>query len=212
MTRPVIVIGSGGHAKVVIEALRQSGIPVLGRTDADPGKANATLSGVPFLGNDDALQDHDPAQVMLANGVGSTGNAAARITVFERCRERGFRFVRVIHPTAIIAGDVEVGEGTQIMAGAIIQPGCHIGNNVVINTGARVDHDCDIGDHVHVAPGAVLCGEVTVGARSHVGAGAVVIQGMTVGDGCLIAAGAAVTRPVANGARVAGVPARTLVP
>ena len=210
MILPVIVIGSGGHAKVVIEALRQSGVPILGRTDADPDKARVEMAGVPFLGDDGILRRHDPATVMLANGVGSTGDATARVRVYERCRAEGFRFVRVVHPSAVVAEDTAFGEGVQVMAGAVIQPGCRIGANVVINTGARVDHDCDIGEHAHIAPGAVLCGDVTVGARSHVGAGAVVIQAVSIGTACLVAAGAAVTSDIANSERAGGVPARSI--
>ncbi len=210
MTRPVIVIGSGGHAKVVIEALRRSGTPILGRTDADLAKRHLDLAGVPYLGRDEALDEHDPNTVFLANGIGSTGSPTTRIRVFEQLHDRGFQFARIVHPSAIIAGDADLGAGVQVMAGAIVQPGCRIGANAIVNTGARIDHDCDIGMHVHVAPGAVLCGEVTVGARSHVGAGSVIIQTVTVGADCLVAAGTVVTTTVKNGARIAGVPARNI--
>ena len=212
MSEPVIVIGSGGHAKVVIEALLCTGRQVIGRTDRDPRRGGIDIRGIPFLGNDSALMTRDPASVELANGIGSTGDATRRIAVFDTFRTRGFRFTRVIHPSAVIAADTEIGEGAQIMAGAVIQPGCRIGGNAIVNTGARIDHDCDIGEHVHVAPGAILCGAVMVGARSHVGAGAVIIQTVTVGNNCLIAAGAAVTSNLTSHARVAGVPARSLIP
>ncbi len=208
MSLPVIVIGSGGHAKVVIDTLLCAGRRVIGRTDRDPGRGGIDIQGVPFLGDDAALSAHDPAAVELANGIGSTGDPSRRIAVFETFRARGFRFTHVIHPSAVIAADAEIGEGAQIMAGAIVQPGCRIGGNVIVNTGAQVDHDCAIGEHVHVAPGAVLCGEVTIGARSHVGAGAVVIQRVRVGEDCLAAAGAVVINSVADGTRVAGTPAQ----
>ncbi len=210
MSLPVIVIGSGGHAKVVIDALLCAGRQVIGRTDRDLARGGMDIQGVPFLGDDAALAAYDPATVELANGIGSTGDPTRRIAVFDTFRARGFRFARVIHPSAIVAADVEIGEGAQIMAGVIVQPGCCIGANIIFNTGARIDHDCDIGEHVHVAPGAVLCGEVTVGARSHIGAGAVVIQTVRVGEDCLIAAGCAVTSNLTGHARVAGVPARLM--
>ncbi len=210
MIRPVIIIGSGGHAKVVIEALRCSGIPILGHTDAEIAKESLDLAGVPYLGSDEALNGHDPNTILLANGIGSTGDPATRIRAFKRLHDRGFQFTRIIHPSTVIAGDADLGEGVQIMAGAIIQPGCRIGINAIVNTGAHIDHDCDIGEHVHVAPGAVLCGEVTIGTRCHIGAGAVITQKISVGADCLIAAGTVVTTMVKKGTRVAGVPARNI--
>lgn len=209
MSEPVIVIGSGGHAKVVIDALQCAGRRVIGRTDSDPARGGIDIGGIPFLGDDSALTARDPATVELANGIGSTGDATRRIAVFDRFRARGFRFARVIHPSAIVASDAEIGEGAQIMAGAIVQPGCRIGANVIVNTGARVDHDCAIGEHVHVAPGAVLCGEITVGARSHIGAGAVVIQTVSIGEDCLVAAGGAVIKKLPDRALAKGIPARS---
>lgn len=210
MSEPVIVIGSGGHAKVVIEALQRAGRRVIGRTDSDPAQGGIDIGGVPFLGDDAALTTRDPASLELANGIGSTGDAARRIAVFEAFRAQGFRFTRVIHPSAIIAADADIGEGAQIMAGAVIQPGCRIGANVIVNTGARIDHDCAIGEHAHVAPGAILCGAVMVGARSHIGAGAVVIQTVGIGEDCMVAAGAVVVDDVPAGSRVAGTPARPM--
>ena len=212
MSIPVIVIGSGGHARVVIDTLLCAGRRVIGRTDRDPARGGIDIQGIPFLGDDAALATHDPATVELANGIGSTGDPSRRIAVFETFRARGFRFARVIHPSTVIAADADIGEGAQIMAGAIVQPGCRIGANAIVNTGARVDHDCTIAEHVHVAPGAVLCGDVTIGARSHVGAGAVVIQAVMIGTDCLVAAGAAVAATLANAARAGGVPARNLMP
>ena len=204
MSDPVIVIGSGGHAKVVIEALLRSGRTVAGRTDRDPARCAEDMQAVPFLGDDDAVAAHGPASVELANGIGSTGDPTRRVAVFDGFRARGFRFARVIHPSAVVAADAEIGEGAQIMAGVIVQPGCRIGANAILNTGARIDHDCRIGEHVHIAPGAVLCGGVTVGARSHVGAGAVVIQSVCIGEGCLIAAGSVAARAVPSGSRGKG--------
>ena len=210
MNNPVIVIGSGGHAKVVIEALLRAGRAVIGRTDCDPARGVTVIRGVPFLGNDEALTAHDPAMVELANGIGSTGDPARRIAVFETFRARGFRFARVVHPSAIVPTDTQIGEGAQIMAGVIIQPGCRVGVNAILNTGARIDHDCDIGEHVHIAPGAILCGEISIGARSHIGAGTVVVQTVSVGAGCLVAAGAVVVDALADGTRAAGIPARRI--
>ena len=205
---PLIILGGGGHAKVVIEALLQGGRTVLGRTDGDPAAADCL--GVPVLGDDRTVLEHDLEDVRLVNGIGATGDGTARRDLFAAFRSQGYRFAEVLHPAATVARDVVLEEGAQIMAGAVLQPGCRIGANAIVNTGARVDHDCVIGAHAHIAPGAVLCGGVRVGAGSHIGAGATVIQYLEIGPGCLVAAGAVVVASVPAGTKVAGVPARTM--
>lgn len=209
MSLPIIILGGGGHAKVLAEALRAGGVTVLGMTDADPAKRGTAVLGVPVLGTDAELERHGPGSVLLVNGLGSVEQTAGRAALFDAFKAQGYAFATVVHPSAVIAADVKLGEGTQVMAGAIIQPGTTVGRNSIVNTGAVVDHDCAVGDHVHIAPGATLSGTVCIGNRAHVGTGATVIQGIAVGSGCLVAAGAVVVEDVPDGASVRGVPART---
>jgi sugar O-acyltransferase (sialic acid O-acetyltransferase NeuD family) len=199
MSGSIIVIGGGGHGRVVIEALRRDGVVIAGVID--PARAVSALlpEGVPWLGGDEAFGKYPADQFRLANGVGSIGDAARR-RVFEMMKAAGYGFTRVLHPAATIAfTGVTMGEGCQIMAGAVVQPGTRIGANAIVNTRAVIDHDCIIGDHVHIAPGAVLCGDVAVGEDSHIGAGAVVIQGRRIGARCVIGAGTMVRRNVPDG-------------
>jgi len=199
VTAPILVVGGGGHGRVVLEALLAAGAEVAGVIDPQPGVMAALPDGVRWLGGEAVLADYKPGDYLLANGVGGIGDARRR-GLFERLRAAGYRFARVRHPAAIVARTgVALGEGSQIMAGAVIQPGVHIGADAVVNTRAAIDHDCRIGDHCHVAPGAVLCGDVTVGAGTHVGAGAVVIQGVRIGSSSIIGAGAVIRRDVADG-------------
>lgn len=196
---PVIVIGGGGHGRVVIEALLRAGAMVAGVIDPDPNVAARLPPDVPWLGDDHALAAHPPTRCVLANGVGGIGEPRRR-QAFERWKQRGYAFIPVLHPAATIAhSGVVLGEGSQIMAGVVIQPDVRIGANAVVNTRASVDHDCTLGDHCHIAPGAVLCGTVAIGEDTHIGAGAVVIQGVTIGKGCLIGAGAVIRRYVPDG-------------
>lgn len=207
---PILVLGAGGHAKVVIDALAAIGATVVGIADPDPKTCGRTILNVPVIGGDETVEAWATDEITLANGVGSTGNVSVRREVFERFHSRGYDFETIIHPSAIVSAETEIGVGAQIMAGVIIQPGTRIGLNTIVNTGAQIDHDGSIGDHVHISPGAVLSGTVSVGSGTHIGAGATIIQDITIGDDCLVAAGAVVTRNLADGSRVAGVPARSL--
>lgn len=209
-TTPVLILGAGGHARVLLAVLRTLGREVRGCI-APTEPAADWPDDCPWLGREDHLDAVDRTAVCLVNGVGSIGSTAVRQGVFDRAVARGFRFVPLVHPSAVLAGPVGVGDGAQIMAGAVLQTGVTVGENAIINTGVIVDHDCQIGDHCHLAPGVVLSGGVTLGVGAHVGTGATVIQGLGIGAGALVAAGAVVIRPVADGERVAGVPARPMV-
>lgn len=211
MNRPVIILGGGGHAKVLVDALFKSGIPVSGILDPDTSLHGTGLLGVPILGGDELLSDFPPQQYDLVNGVGSIRQPRARQAIFRKLKESGYRFATVIHPAATIGSDVKLEEGVQIMAGAVLQPGCHVGCNTIINTRSSLDHDCSIGNHCHIAPGVTLSGGVRTGSGVHIGTGATVIQGITIGDNCLIAAGAVVVADIAEGRQVRGVPAQEFV-
>lgn len=208
MSRPVIVLGSGGHAKVVIDALLKNGVKILAAADIDPARQGGSILGVSIISEDRIAADHQPNSITLVNGIGSTGSPKARRAVFYRFRKQGYIFSTVIHPSAVIAKEVEIGEGCQIMAGVVVQTGVRIGVDSIINTRSSVDHDCRIGDHVHIAPGVTLSGAVVIGDGAHLGSGATVIQGMTIGNDCIVAAGAVVIADVASGAVVRGVPAK----
>jgi sugar O-acyltransferase (sialic acid O-acetyltransferase NeuD family) len=206
----VIIVGCGGHARVLMDALSLQGVAVAGLTDADATRHGQRISGFEVLGDDSVLERFAPQSTVLVNGIGSTASMDGRKAVFERLKARGYRFFTVVHPSAVLAQDVVLEEGAQVMAGAVIQTGASVGRNSIVNTGARVDHDCRVGAHVHLAPGVVLSGDVEIGEGSHVGTRAAIVQGIRVGAGCLVAAGAVVVKDVAAGARVAGVPAKDL--
>lgn len=205
---PVYLLAVGGHGSVVLDALLEMGMAVRGILD--PGrKPGDSVFDVPVLGDDAWLEGQDPKGFLLANGVGAVPWQELRGHLFERFSARGFGFVSVRHPSAYVGRAAELGEGSQVMAGCVLQCRVRVGRNSVINTKVSVDHDCVIGEHVFVGPGATLCGEVQVGDHSFVGSGAVLLPGVRVGSRAVIGAGAVVTRPVADGALVTGVPAMT---
>lgn len=208
MNGAILILGAGGHAKVLLDALLAGGFAPLGLLDRDATRVGGEVLGCPVLGTDAALDGFDPRETLLVNGLGSTRHAGARAALFMRMREQGYRFLSVIHPAAVVATSASLGQGVQIMAGAVVQAGAVLGDNVILNTGARLDHDCRLGDHAHVAPGATVCGGVRIGPRTHLGSGATVIEGTTIGKDCLIGAGAVVVRDVPDGVTALGMPAR----
>jgi UDP-perosamine 4-acetyltransferase len=204
--KSIIVIGGGGHARVVIDSLRASGAHVIGFVDRDASKT--AVLGAARMGDEASVLSHPEKDVWLANGIGSVGAPGPRLEWYRWFKERGFFFTQVIHPSALIADDAILGEGAQVMAGAVIQTGVCVEENSIVNTHASIDHECLIGAHVHVAPGVTLSGLVRVGDRAHLGTGAIVVQGMEIGADSIVGAGSVVVRPVAKGSVVWGVPAR----
>jgi sugar O-acyltransferase (sialic acid O-acetyltransferase NeuD family) len=202
------VIGAGGHARVLVEALRARDLNIDGFVTNCEEHGTGVMADLVRIGNDQDLMSWDRRDVALINGVGSIGRACARRAVFETFCAAGFAFASVIHPSAVIADDVTIGEGAQVMAGAILQCGVHVGTNAIINTGAIVDHDGRIGDHAHVAPGARLSADVAVSAGAHIGIGATVIQGRRIGYEAIVGAGAVVVDDVPDHTIAKGVPAR----
>ena len=208
MSKAIIVIGAGGHAKVLLDTLLRSGRKIIGATDADATKHRSRILGIEVLGDDSVISGFAPRDLELVNGVGSVRAPRLRRGVYEAFSERGYTFTSVVHPSAVLGADVSFGEGVQIMAAAVIQAGSRIGTNSIVNTGAIVDHDCRIGAHVHVAPGAVLSGGVEVGEETLLGAGSTVRQGIRIGRQVIVGAGAVVVRAREDGVTAIGVPAR----
>jgi sugar O-acyltransferase (sialic acid O-acetyltransferase NeuD family) len=212
MNLPVIVIGAGGHATVVADALLASGRQVLGLTDPGPARHGRHICGIPVLGDDSILKDYSPAQVELANGLGSLGGEAMslRRRVQEKLEAAGWQFCNVRHPAAIVSPFARVDATAQLMAGCVVQPGAIVGKGVIVNTAAVVEHDVTVGAWSHIAPCAVVCGDVRIDEACHVGAGAVVRQGVALGPVTLAGAGAVVIKSFAGNGTLVGVPARPI--
>ncbi|MEQ9449567.1 MAG: acetyltransferase [Rhodospirillaceae bacterium] len=211
----IIVLCAGGHARVVLEILRHGGQKIAGLVDANTALHGTEIVGCPVLGSDDEILKRAPSEVVLVNALGNAPSIGKsdldrRRALFDSFKAKGYAFLNVCSSTAVVAGEVEIGEGCQILTGAIIHPGCKLGDDAIINTGAQLDHDCKIGAHSHVAPGAILGGDVNVGEDVHIGAGAVIVQGVEIGDGAVVGAGAVVLSDVAKGATAVGNPARLM--
>jgi sugar O-acyltransferase (sialic acid O-acetyltransferase NeuD family) len=204
-TESVLLLGAGGHAKVVYDALRQYD-PTVG---VDVRDDNIALNGQLFfdctitapIGDFTKLQ----ARVHVAIG---TNHVRQRIAV--AALKANMLLHSIVHPVAVVSLRARVSAGAFVGAGAIIAPAAEVASGVIINHGAVVDHECHIGPWVHVGPNATLGGAVSVGEGCLIGAGAVILPGLSIGEWAVVAAGAVVTRNVESGATVAGVPARRI--
>lgn len=209
MEKPVIVIGSGGHAKVLLDALLLSGREIIGMTEFDKDKWGSSVWDVPVLGGDDIILSYGVNEIELVNGIGSIGSTEKRKNVFEYFVCKGYKFAKVIHPSAIISPRAFLADGVQVLAGGIVNPGVRIGADSIVNTRASLDHDVQVGTHVHIAPGVTISGGVIIGTGTHIGTGANVIQGISIGRNNVIGAGALVTRNIADdNVKAYGVPAK----
>ena len=207
----IVIIGGGGHAKVVASMIKKLGtFEILGYTDSE---TRGPLLGMAYLGKDEVLprlkKDHPQLSAVL--GIGYLGNVDLRERLVEKLRGLEFTMPAIISPHAVINEEVQIGEGTVVMDGVVINSGTHIGRYAIINTRASVDHDCVVGDFTHLAPGVTLSGGVKVGAYSLIGVGASVVQYKTIGDHCIIGAGAAVTKDCLGPGTYVGVPAKKSV-
>lgn len=198
----VYVLGSGGHAKVVVQTLRALGYGIAAVFDDDTFKCGKNVMGIPITGTTDCMADHVGAAAVIAIG----DNCARRMLAARHQAE----WLTLVHPHAHVDPSVEIGPGTVVFAGAVVQAASRVGNHVIINTSASVDHDCVVGDYVHIAPGVRLAGAVEIGAGAFVGMGAVVLPERHVGENSVVGAGAVVTRHLSKGVTAVGVPARVV--
>lgn len=208
VSQKVVIIGAGGHGKVVADILtrtvEQGGS--LGFIDDSETVRGRTVVGLPVLGGMSELRElylSNPAlSVVIAIGDNDLRKKKA-----EEIHELGIGFASAIHPGAVVAAGVTIGEGTVIMAGAVINAESVIGRHVIVNTSSSVDHDCVVKDFAHISPGSHLGGGVLVGKGAQVGIGAAVLPGCRVGDGALVGAGAVVVDDIPPGVVAKGIPA-----
>lgn len=204
--KPLILIGAGGHAKVVLDIIDSLGLHCIAVSSPEASNLEQ-WRGLKLISDLQLSELHSPAQVDLVLGVGLIPGGRLRQKLFKHFTQLGYQFRTLCHPTAWISPSARLGQGCQVMAGAIIQADAECADNVIINTRASIDHDTVIGAHSHIAPGAVLCGAVVVEDDVFVGAAATVLQSKRIGKGAVVAAGAVVISDVMSGAVVKGCPA-----
>jgi UDP-perosamine 4-acetyltransferase len=207
--RRILIMGAGGHAKVIIEAIRAAHAGrIVGLIGLSLGGAD--VLGVPVIGKDDDVSDLF-AKNVAHSAVVAVGDNKLRQRIGRWLFELGFELPTIVHPTAMISPSAHLGAGAVIMAGALIGAGTTIGSLGIVNSAACVDHDNDIGAAAHISPGCVLAGAVRVGERVLVGVGSSVRPGVSIGDDATIGAGSAVVSDVAASEVVGGAPAKPLI-
>ena len=200
MNKQVIIVGAGGHARVIADTVLCSGDTVLGFLD-DDAEAEG-VAGIPVLGSTAEYGKYPEASFVL--GIGSAA-VRERLAAFMD----GVSWYTAIHPSAVISSlGTEIGEGTVLMAGTVVNAGAVIGRHCIINTGAIIEHDNRIEDFAHVSVGAKLAGTVHVGKRSWIGVGAIVRNNTSICEDCMIGAGAVVVRDIERAGTYMGIPAR----
>ncbi len=202
--KKIILIGSGGHASVLLSALHIHHENMIGFIDKTP---HTSLNHFSYLGTDAYLDSLEPSHYDLVNGIGRNGRQNLRAEIFQNLKNKGFNFLNVIHPSVILASDCHLGEGVQLMAGVIMQPKAQIEQNVIINTGAIIEHDTYIAAHVFVGPNATICGRVCIAPHAFIGAGAVILPGVKIGANAVVGAGAVVLEDIPENHLAVGNPA-----
>lgn len=191
MKDKILVIGGGGHAKVIISILKKlNSFEIVGYTDPEN---KGEILGIPYLGNDEILNSlYNQGFKNAVIGLGQIKSAALRRKVVGMCKSIGFNLPAIISPNAIINEDVNIANGTVVMDSVIINSGSTIGECSIVNTNASIDHDCIIGDFTHIAPGVTLSGEVKIGNDVLIGTGSNIIQQINITDNTIISAGSTV--------------------
>lgn len=169
MVTSVVLLGAGGHARVVHDVVTLNGLSVVAIADKKNNNLELSWAQVPIVSDQELLEQFSPDSIVLVNGIGSIGSLELRKKIYLQFKKQHYHFTQTIHPRSIVSRDTVLGEGVQVMAGAIIQAGSRVLENTIINTKASIDHDCTIGPHVHIAPGVTLSGGVRIDEGSHIG-------------------------------------------
>jgi len=205
MRTRIVLVGAGGHARVIIDMLKADPtIELVGCVSAN--LADPAVLGVPILGGDEIL--HALIRNELKSAFVAVGDNRNRVRLLRNLKELGFTTINAISRDATVSSGVQIGAGVAIMPGSVVNVGTVIGDGVIVNTGAIVDHDCRIGAGAHIAPGARIAGRVIVGEGAFLGTGCSVIPGISIGSWTTVGAGAAVVRNLPEGVVAFGVPAR----
>lgn len=195
----LVIVGASGHGKEIADIAKLNGYDDIVFLDDD--ESVDECAGYPVVGRSSDFSKVEKDVVI------AIGNAKIRSRIQEQYESQGVHLVTLIHPNATVADSAQIGVGSVVMAGAVINPYAKLGKGCIVNTCASVDHDCEVRDYVHVAVGAHLCGTVSIGEYTWVGAGATVSNNISICPECMIGAGAVVVKNIEDAGAYVGVPA-----
>lgn len=206
-TKSLLILGAGGHAKVVADAASASGeFASISFLDDRFPRLKHCLD-FPVIGT---LSSFEEIALDYNACIPAFGDSDLRMLWLNKIKSLGLGSPAIVHPLAYVGASVALGRGSVVFAKAVINPCCRIGSGCIINTAATVDHDCVLGEGVHIAPGANLAGMVSIASGTVVGIGSSVIQGINIGENVIVGAGAVVINDILPGITVVGAPARKI--
>ena len=209
MNKPVLIIGAGGHASVLIDILLENDVEIIGIVTKEVNLNNDVLKNIKQIASDDYILEYATKEIELVNGIGSLPGSKLRHQIFSRYKNLGYTFASVVSKNSIFSKYAVISEGVQIFPGSILNANCLIGQNTIINSGAIVEHDCLIGNHNHIAPGSRLSGGVKTDNFVHIGTGASIAQGVIIGESVIIGAGCSIVKDVESFNKV--IPAKNTI-
>lgn len=207
-TRKLIIVGAGGHAKVVAETSLAAGYDIVGFVDDFVNQA--PLPGYRVLGTSSVLNEIMTQYGRDVDVFVAIGDNSVRKCMSLRIADFGVPFAILSHPSSCVSQFAQLNEGTIVMPGVIVNAGTVVGRHVILNTSCSVDHDCVIADFSHISPGVHVAGGVKIGEGCHIGIGASVVPGVTIGEWTVVGSGAAVVNDLPAHVVAVGVPARII--
>lgn len=202
--KDIILVGFGGHAKSIADSIEQVGnFHIVGYVDIEP---RGIYKNYCWLGTDDELKVYYKSGIHNAViCMGYMGDSDIRDKLYSLTKDIGFDLPVIIDASAVIAEDVQIGEGTYIGKGAIINADSRIGKMCIVNSGVLIEHESNIEDYSHIAVRTVICGNVRIGEHTFIGANTTVIQGINIGERCIVGAGSTILKDIPEQKKVYGV-------
>ena len=186
---PIILLGAGGHASVILDIMKMNGKKVIAIVAPEKNVARSVFKDLLHIRKDEDVVKYSPSEVRLVNGIGMLPGDSLRATITKNFSDMGYLFETVISPRAVVSSFCEMGCGVQVLHNAVVQAGVYLGAHTIINTNGVVEHDSVLGKMNHIAPSATICGGVKTGEGVFVGCGAVVLPGKTIDDKTIVKAG-----------------------
>ncbi|EHG7581693.1 MULTISPECIES: acetyltransferase [Citrobacter] len=202
LNKPLVIIGGGGHASVIVDILKQQNRDIIAIISPDDISKRNIFEGLNVFSNDIDIAKFKPDEVRLINGIGVLPGSEIKYKVTLFFKSMGYIFETVVANDAYVSPFASLDEGVQIFPGVIVQPGSHIGAHTVINTRATIEHDVILGAYNAISPGAIICGQCKTEDHVFIGAGATVIQNVEIGSKATIMANALVTDNVKSQQKV----------